>query len=119
MLSSATPSCSARWSRGTRLQVRCGGARAAVQVVVQRQPSEEVLKAKGVRSWPTWGCGVSTFPWTYQESETCYLLEGAVVVTPKGGEPVEIKAGDMATFPEGMSCTWDVKSAISKHYQFH
>lgn len=35
-----------------------------------------------------------------------------------GGEPVEIKAGDLCTFPAGMSCTWDVKKAINKHYDF-
>jgi uncharacterized cupin superfamily protein len=32
---------------------------------------------------------------------------------------VEVQAGDLATFPAGMSCTWDVKEAISKHYNFH
>lgn len=36
-----------------------------------------------------------------------------------GGEPVEVVAGDMATFPSGMSCVWDVKEAIEKHYNFH
>lgn len=46
------------------------------------------------------------------------MLSGRVVVTPEGGEPVEIAAGDLATFPAGMSCTWDVKEAIRKHYKF-
>ena len=36
-----------------------------------------------------------------------------------GGEPVEVQAGDMATFPAGMSCVWDVKEPIHKHYDFH
>jgi len=27
-----------------------------------------------VTRWPTWGCGVSTFPWTYDDPETCLLL---------------------------------------------
>ncbi|KAG2447089.1 hypothetical protein HYH02_007838 [Chlamydomonas schloesseri] len=106
--------------RPSRAQVQVrASAKAAMKIVVQRNPSEEVLKAKGVHGWPTWGCGVSKFPWTYQESETCYVLEGDVIVTPNGGEPVQIKAGDMATFPAGMSCTWDVKSPINKHYNFH
>lgn len=119
-------------------------------------------------AWPTWGCEASKFPWSYSENETCYVLEGRVIVTPDGeglvlslnshtacvrvrgkqarqtlsrrvrlatitklvaqtaavwmpfeqgrntsacccaaagGEGVEIKAGDMATFPAGMSCT--------------
>ncbi len=41
-------------------------------------------QARGALSWPTWGCGVSKFPWTYQEGETCYVVEGLVVVTPSG-----------------------------------
>ena len=58
------------------------------------------------------------FPWTYDEQETCYVLEGEVVVTPDGGAPVTVKAGDLATFPAGMSCIWDVRVLIRKHYQF-
>ncbi|GFR50888.1 hypothetical protein Agub_g13179, partial [Astrephomene gubernaculifera] len=101
--------------RTVRLVVRAS----AKKINVQRQPSDEVLMSKGVRSWPKWSCGVSKFPWTYQESETCYILEGKVIVTPTGGEAVEIGAGELATFPAGMSCTWDVKAPISKHYNFH
>ncbi len=48
----------------------------------------------GVTSWPTWGCEASKLPWTYDSAETAYLLRGRVVVTPDGGEPVEVKAGE-------------------------
>lgn len=89
------------------------------QIVVDSSPSEEKLKEMAVLSWPTWGCQASKFPWSYDSAETCYLLEGHVLVTPDGGEAVEIKAGDMATFPAGMNCTWDVKKAVHKHYKFH
>jgi hypothetical protein len=37
-----------------------------------------------VSSWPTWGCEASKFPWSYSENETCYVLEGRVIVTPDG-----------------------------------
>lgn len=43
-----------------------------------------VCQELGVFSWPTWGCGVSKFPWSYAENETCYVLEGRVTVTPDG-----------------------------------
>eukprot|EP00798_Chlamydomonas_sp_ICE-L_P019874 gene19874-26573_t len=55
---------------------------------------------------------------SYDSTETAYVLEGLVVVTPDDGEPVEIKAGDLCTFPAGMDCTWDVKKPINKHYNF-
>ena len=71
-----------------------------------------------MKKWPTWGCEVSKFPWTYGEKETCLLIEGKVTVTPTGGQPVSIQKGDIAIFPAGMSCTWDVTEAIQKHYRF-
>jgi len=51
-------------------------------ITVTSNPDPAQLESLGVRSWPTWGCGVSTFPWTYNEQETCLLLEGDVTVNP-------------------------------------
>lgn len=85
---------------------------------VEHAPDASVLEKLGVTSWPTWGCEVSEFPWTYDARETCYLLDGEVIVTPDGGEPVTIKAGDLVVFPAGMSCRWNVLKAVHKHYQF-
>eukprot|EP00958_Prasinococcus_capsulatus_P014325 scaffold1504_cov417-Prasinococcus_capsulatus_cf.AAC.65 len=59
-------------------------------------PPEAELEKMGVRSWPTWGCEVSNFPWSYANSETCYLLKGKVTVTPTGGEAVSFGAGEDA-----------------------
>jgi len=87
-------------------------------IKVVRKPAESELETKGVRSWPIWTKEESEFPWTYDSSETCYFLEGDVVVTPDGGEPVEVGAGDLVTFPKGMSCTWKVRGAVRKHYTF-
>jgi len=58
------------------------------------------------------------FPWSYDSSETCYFLEGDVAVTPDGGEPVEMGKGDLVTFPTGMSCTWNIREDVRKHYKF-
>jgi uncharacterized cupin superfamily protein len=88
------------------------------RIDIEHEPSNERLDRLGVRDWPIWTKEVSTFPWTYDSSETCYLLEGEVLVTPEGGEAVRVKKGDLVTFPAGMSCTWEVKSPIRKHYTF-
>jgi uncharacterized protein len=88
------------------------------RISVEKNPSDARLGAEGVRTWPIWTKEISTFPWHYDEAETCYLLEGRVTVTPDGGEPVEIEQGDLVTFPAGMSCRWDVKSPVRKHYKF-
>ena len=92
---------------------------ASNEIKVEYQASEETLTKLNVKRWPTWGCGVSKFPWTYDDSETCLLLQGKVTVTPTDGRaPVTISKGDLCTFPAGMSCTWDVVEPILKHYNF-
>jgi uncharacterized cupin superfamily protein len=88
------------------------------EIKIENEPAEERLEELGVRGWPTWGSKVAKFPWTYDEAETCYILEGDVIVTPDGGEPVRVGKGQLVTFPAGMSCTWDVRVPIRKHYRF-
>jgi len=85
---------------------------------VTPNPTAEQLEQLGVSAWPIWSCGVSSFPWTYDERETCLLLEGEVTVTPDGGEPVRFGAGDLVEFAAGLSCQWEVRAAVRKHYRF-
>ncbi|MEM8614743.1 MAG: cupin domain-containing protein [Cyanobacteria bacterium P01_H01_bin.105] len=72
----------------------------------------------GVFSWAIWQTEVSEFGWHYDETETCYFLEGCVVVTPNAGEPVSMSQGDLVTFPAGMSCNWRIDAAVREHYSF-
>jgi len=88
------------------------------RIIVEHAPDAGRLSELGVSSWSTWSKEVSTFPWTYSEREIAYVLEGEVVVTPDGGEAVSFGKGDLVTFPAGMSCTWDVRKALRKHYRF-
>lgn len=81
------------------------------------KPSEVDLSQKKVTSWPIWSCEVSRFDWTYDATEECYLLEGEVTVETEI-ETVTFGAGDFVTFPAGLSCVWDVKKAVRKHYNF-
>ena len=87
-------------------------------IKIEHQPSQSRLDSLGVSSWGIWTKEVSKFPWTYDECEVCYILEGDVIVTPDGGAPVRFGQGDLVTFPAGMSCTWDIRSAVCKHYKF-
>ncbi len=85
-------------------------------ILVEHNPSPAKLEVMGVYDWPVWSKEVSEFPWRYEARETCYILEGEVVVTPDDGKPVTIRKGDLAIFPAGLSCTWDIKASIKKHY---
>lgn len=88
-------------------------------ITVEHAPDQQKLTNMGIYSWPIWEKEVSRFPWQYDEKETAYLLAGEVVVTPDNGEaPVTIKAGDLVTFAAGLSCHWDIKQDLRKHYQF-
>lgn len=87
-------------------------------ILVEHNASTAKLEVMGVFEWPIWSKEASTFPWTYDRSETCYFLEGDVIVIPDGGEPIQMGAGDLVTFPQGMSCTWEIKQDVEKHYNF-
>lgn len=88
------------------------------RIQIQPQADEQTLTGMGVRGWPVWEKEAATFPWHYDEAETCYFLTGDVIVTPEGGEPVAMGKGDLVTFPAGMSCTWEIRTAVRKHYRF-
>lgn len=88
------------------------------KITVEHNPDPATLSRLGVAGWPIWSKEVSKFPWRYGDKETAYVLEGEVVVTPEGGEPVSFGKGDLVIFPEGMSCTWEVKKPLRKHYKF-
>ena len=88
------------------------------EIQVEHAPDREELERRGVFLWEIWTKEASVFPWTYRDRELCYLLEGEVVVTPDGGEPVTIRAGDFVTFAKDLSCTWDIRVPVRKHYNF-
>ncbi len=88
-----------------------------MKIIVEKISSSEA-EQRGLFEWPIWEKEVSEFPWTYDSTEECYLLEGRVTVTVGGGEEVEIEPGDFVRFPGGLSCHWKIHEAVRKHYQF-
>ena len=80
--------------------------------------SQEELKKRGAFGWPIWTKEVSKFPWSYDSTEECYLLEGDVIVETKDGKRVSFSKGDFVTFPKGLACTWNIKVPVKKHYNF-
>lgn len=88
------------------------------EIRVETRPTPERLDTLGVGAWPIWTHEEATFPWSYDEPETCYFLEGLVEVTPESGAPVTVGQGDLVTFPAGLRCTWTIRKAVRKHYRF-
>lgn len=87
-------------------------------IVVERAVSEARKAELGVADWPVWEKEVSCFPWFYDSAETCLLLAGEVTVSPAGGAPLTLRAGDLATFPAGMACEWRIDAPLRKRYRF-
>lgn len=81
---------------------------------VRKPTKDESQKAE---SWPIWEKEESEFPWEYFDQETCLILEGKAVVKTSEGD-IEFGAGDYVVFPEGLTCTWEIKEKIRKHYKF-
>jgi len=88
-----------------------------MDIKVERLSQDELAK-RGVSGWPIWTKEVSRFPWTYDSTEECFILEGDVTVEARGGPKVRFGKGDFVTFPKGLSCTWDIKKPVRKHYNF-
>ena len=86
-------------------------------IQVRHDPPRAQLDELGVFAWDVWSADESTFPWNYDADEDCYLLEGEALVTPDGEAAVRIAAGDLVAFTRGMSCTWEIKLAVRKHYR--
>ena len=85
--------------------------------IIVEKPEPKKLADLGVKSWPVWTKEVSVFDWQYDEKEVCLFLDGEVTVkTPF--QTVSFGKGDLVTFPEGLSCTWQVIKPVRKHYKF-
>ena len=88
------------------------------QITIEHNVTPAKLDVLFVDDWPIWEKEVSEFDWEYDQTETCYIVEGEAVVTPTEGDAVTITAGDLVTFPKGMKCSWKITEAIEKHYNF-
>lgn len=87
-------------------------------ITIEHNPSPERLKELNVDSWPIWEKEVSEFTIDFDETETAYVLEGEIIVTPVGGEPVHIVPGDLVVFSVGLDSNWQVIKPLRKHYSY-
>jgi len=80
----------------------------------------QIIKNKNIKdyqNWAIWTCEKSTFDWTYDQEEHCYIIEGEVTVKT-AIEKVHIKKGDYVMFPKNLSCIWTVIEPLKKYYIF-
>ncbi len=80
--------------------------------------NDEEIEQRGIPGWPIWTKDVSRFDWHYDDTEQCLFLEGDVEVETEDGNKVRVGKGDFVIFPKGLSCVWDIKAPVKKHYRF-
>ncbi|MDP4120263.1 MAG: cupin domain-containing protein [Bacillota bacterium] len=83
--------------------------------IIVRKPTD--AEKADMQKKSIWTCGVSKFDWYYDSCEKCFILEGEVTVEFEGGS-VSFSSGDYVIFPKGLSCVWNVKKPVKKHYVF-
>jgi uncharacterized cupin superfamily protein len=88
------------------------------KITIDHAPTPERLKELGVSNWAIWEKEVSKFPIDFGSTESAYVLEGEILVTPKGGTPVRIVAGDLVSFHAGLDSQWEVVKPLRKHYSY-
>ncbi len=81
-----------------------------------RKPTEQ--EKREAQSWPIWTKEASEFPYEYDETETCLILDGQVTITNEDGQKFNFGPGDWVVFPQGMHCTWKINKDVRKHYRF-
>ena len=82
------------------------------------------MKTSGVSIWENedgadsgvWECTPGPSHWTLETNEFIYVVAGRMTVTPEGGEPTELSAGNSAVFPKGWTGTWDIHETLRKLY---
>ncbi len=65
-----------------------------------------------------WHCTPGTF-YLEHADETVAFIEGRATITPEGGEPIEVSAGETAFFPDGTRALWEVHETVRKAFHNH
>ena len=63
-----------------------------------------------------WEATPGTYHATYTDYEFVHLMAGRIVITPDGGDPVTVQAGDAFVVEADFVGTWEIQEAVRKHF---
>jgi uncharacterized protein len=72
----------------------------------------------GKRLMGIWESSPGVWRVDYKDWEYCHFLEGRCILTPDGGQPIELQAGDVFVIEPGFKATWEVVERVRKYYVF-
>lgn len=66
-----------------------------------------------------WQSTPGTWRVAYEEWEYVRILEGRLVITPEGGAPFTVTAGDSFVIRPGFRGIWEVQETVRKDFVLH
>ncbi|MCQ0091045.1 cupin domain-containing protein [Roseovarius sp. M141] len=64
----------------------------------------------------TWQATVGTFHATYTDYEFVHMISGRIIITPDGGDAVEVGPGDAFVVEADFKGTWKILEDVTKHF---
>ena len=91
-------------------------------VVVDGNPTMRTLavhtNSDGTMLSGVWEATPGTYHATYTAYEFVHMITGRIVITPDGGTPVTVQAGDAFVVEANFKGTWEIQEAVRKHFDF-
>lgn len=64
----------------------------------------------------TWQATVGSYHATFSQYEFVHMIKGRIIITPDGGEPVEVGPGDAYVVEANFKGTWEILEPVVKHF---
>jgi uncharacterized cupin superfamily protein len=64
----------------------------------------------------TWQATPGTYHATYSDYEFVHMIAGRIIITPDGGQPVEVGPGDAFVVEADFKGTWKIVEPVTKHF---
>ena len=89
-------------------------------VVVDGKPTMKTwalhTNSDGTMLSGVWEATPGTYHATYTAYEFVHMLAGRIIITPDGGKPVTVKAGDAFIVEADFKGTWKIEERVRKHF---
>jgi uncharacterized cupin superfamily protein len=89
-------------------------------IVVEGSPTMQTAvqhtTADGKVMSGTWRATPGTYHATYTDYEFVHMIAGRIIITPDGGEPVEVGPGDAFVVEADFKGTWKIVEPVTKHF---
>jgi uncharacterized cupin superfamily protein len=90
--------------------------------VVEGSPSMKTwvmhTNCEGTMMSGAWEATPGTYYAEYTAYEFVHMIAGRIVITPDGGTPVVVQAGDAFVVEADFKGTWKIEETVRKHFDF-